>query len=90
MAPKKKQNENSRRSQNNRTHVIAIECKSVHYSEHLVRNDESINIPQIMDKLEFAYKDNKESLRLSLLHMIVRLCGLTEAIPTLTQLTSDR
>lgn len=47
-------------------------------------------VPQILKKLEQSYKENKETLNISLFHMVLRLCGLSDIIPSLADLTSNQ
>jgi hypothetical protein len=42
-----------------------------------------------LKKLEIFYKEGKESLSSSLLHLILRLCGLSDIIPSLADLTKN-
>lgn len=89
MPPKSRRNAQGRRSQTHQTHIVPIEGTISTTPEQLSRDDEGNLVPQILKKLELHYKENKETLNISLLHMILRLCGLGEIIPSLTELTSN-
>jgi len=53
------------------------------YLEHLSCEDENDPVPDILAKLEETYKENKESLNKSMLHLILKVCGLSELISKL-------